>query len=1173
MALRTWIIRGLILAALLAVGYGVWWAQSYVSPEAVRASLLSTLGEQFPDADVTVGSAQIRVFGGITVRDLSITRRGAAAPFFHAPTGTIYHDKEEINRGRLAIRKIELDGPVLTVERRPDGTWSLDGLRPPGPAAAALPMFVVTKATVRVLDAGPHPLPPVTLTDANFTLINDPAPLYLNLKGSAVATVADRLTTRFTLTARLNRGTGQLALRTDLPDVPLGEAFAGVVGTLQPDVAEYLKPLTGRAGVRAEWRDEPGQPPTYDLTLTLRDGRFEDARLPRPLEAIQGAATFKDGKVTLDKLTAKLGTATLKLSLETRPLLPKPAAPPPPSGREPPVRLVSRSGDAPALRAKAEEYLERIDLTVSDLTVDDALFDRLPEETRKYRSRFNPSGTVAVGYRFTRPAADGWRREIDFVPTKLTVVYDKFRYPLTDVTGLVRHTVTPAGEDAAIDLTGTAAGQRVDVKGTLRGPGPDPFIALKVTGNNIPIDERLFDALPSRKHAAFVRSLAPTGRGDFVVDVKQQAGVNLLENTFRLTVRDGTLNYKAFPYALDDVRGKINIFVTTNDPARPVRPGEPVAPLPETDRIELREVSARHGGGTVWMKGDNDPLPATGDRKLTLSVWGKDCPIDENFRDALAAMRLGAAWDVLKPRGKLSFAVDLDLIDRGRAGAARRGVGPAVAPRLPSAAEQLTALARPTTLAAFDPATDLKLAMAFEGPSVTPEFFAYRLDDVAGRLRYDGTRVKLERVTARHGPSKLGLTAAEVRFYDAGRVWANVGKLDVAPLVVDDALIAALPRGLRDGVKAVNLRGPAELTMKHLVVLTAEDGGPAAPRVLAAAAGGLPTVSEATDPPAADPDVYWQGEVRLAGAAFDAGVACEKAVGKLACSGRYFPTHLGKVAGNLWLDSALIADHPATGVKATFDADPQDPDPARPGERLPPAFKFTDLQGTLFNGTVGGTGRVVLADPVRYRLSLTATDIRLEDVARFHNLGSGAKLEGAAQGSILLETTPDPATGRTLLTGYGKADVDRGHIYNLPPMAALMKALKLQAPDKTAFEEAHATFTIRGDRVRVDHVDLLGSAISLGGAGELDTSGQYVKFDFYTIWSQTLQRWLTTPFGDVTAMVSEKLFKIEVTRRPDGEMKYEPRVVPFVTDPFKAVADRVRSRTARPPTARAAAEK
>ncbi|QEL15359.1 AsmA family protein [Limnoglobus roseus] len=1169
MALRTWIIRGVILAVLTAVGYGVWWAQSYVSPEAVRASLLSTLGEQFPDTTVTVGSAQIRVFGGISVRDLTITQKGATEPFFRAPVGTIYHDKEEINRGRLAIRKIELDGPELTLERLPNGRWGLEGLSSPGPTAAALPMFVVNKATVHVVDRSPKKLPRVTLTDANFTLINDPAPLFLNVKGSARASVADQLAVRFSLAARLNRGTGQLSLRADLPDVPLGSPLAGVIATVQPDAVEYIKPLTGRVDVKAEWESEPGRPTKYDVHFTLRDGHFEHALLPSPLTAIQAAAMFKDGKVTVENLSAKLGPATLDLTLETRPLVgPPPVVPiPAPSSREVPARLASRpiAGDATASAVtKFEETLERIEVTLRDLSLDDAFFDRLPDEVKKYRAKFSPTGTVAVGYRFNRPTPEAWKREFDFRPTKLAVVYDKFRYPLTDVTGLIRQTVTPDGEDAKVELTGTAGGQRIDVKGSVRGSGPDPALALKITGNNVPINDQLFDALASKRHAALLRSLHPTGRGDFAVDVKQQAGVNLVENTFRLSVYDGTVNYKAFPYSLDQVRAKVNIFVTTNDGRRPVRPGEPIAPLPETDRIEIRDVTARHGGGTIWMKGDNDAVPDSKDRRVVLHVWGKDCPIDEQFRESLTAVKLGTLWDVLQPRGKLSFAVDVDLLDRAKPNPApQRGDGPLVSLTAVSPVEQLTALTRPAATTNFDPSTDLKLAFNFEGPSVTPSFFAYRLDELSGHLKYEGDRVKLEHFVARHGPSKLGLNAADVRFYDDGRVYANLGKMDVAPLIVDDALITALPRGLRDGVKDMNLRGPAELTFKHFVVLTP-------PESTAVASLALP---DALPPVERDPEVYWNGEIRLDGAAFDAGVPCEKAVGKVACTGRYHPTHLGKVNGNLWLDSVLIASNPATAVKATFDADAQEPDATKPGGRLPSAFKFTDLQGTLFNGTVGGTGRVVLSDPVRYRLSLTATDIRLEDVAKFHNVGSGAKLEGAAQGSILLETAADATTGRTILTGYGKADVDRGHIYNLPPLAALLKALKLEAPNKTAFEEAHATFTLRGDRVRVDHVDLLGSAISLGGSGEMDTTGQYVKFDFYTIWSQTLQRWLTTPFGDVTAVVSEKLFKIEVTRKPDGEMKYEPRVVPFVTDPFKAVADRVRARAGRSPTARATGEK
>ena len=99
----------------------------------------------------------------------------------------------------------------------------------------------------------------------------------------------------------------------------------------------------------------------------------------------------------------------------------------------------------------------------------------------------------------------------------------------------------------------------------------------------------------------------------------------------------------------------------------------------------------------------------------------------------------------------------------------------------------------------------------------------------------------------------------------------------------------------------------------------------------------------------------------------------------------------------------------------------------------------------------------------------------------------------------------------------------------------------------------------------MDKLDLLGSAVSLGGSGEMDFDAKDVKFEFYTIWSQTLKRWLTTPLGDPTAALSDKLFRIEATRANGGDFKFTPRVVPVVTDPFRAIADRVRKRTGLPP--------
>ena len=71
---------------------------------------------------------------------------------------------------------------------------------------------------------------------------------------------------------------------------------------------------------------------------------------------------------------------------------------------------------------------------------------------------------------------------------------------------------------------------------------------------NVPIDEQLYAALPP-KYAALVRGFRASGRGNFVAEIRQRAGVNLSENEFRIDIKDGQLNYTAFPYPLEKVKG------------------------------------------------------------------------------------------------------------------------------------------------------------------------------------------------------------------------------------------------------------------------------------------------------------------------------------------------------------------------------------------------------------------------------------------------------------------------------------------------------------------------------------------------------------------------------------------------------------------------------------------
>ena len=1132
MRVRSWLIRGLILAGVAALAALAWLASAWVSPERVRENVVVTLTEQFDGVDVHVGSARMRIFGGIAVTDLRLTRRGEAQPFLAVPHAVLFHDKEQLNRGLLVIKKVELDNPTIRVERAADGTWNVDEVVKPGPADKPVPTLVVKGATVIVTDRTPGGFPQTTFTNVQGTVLNDPLPT-LTVQATGAAEPFGPVALR----GRLNRVNRHLALSVELAEFPVGPSAVSAAQRFAPDLAPHLAKLTAVANIKADLTFAPEAVPQWhhDVRFEVKGARFEHPDLPAPLEDITGAVRSVDGRVKVEDATARVGEAKLKLSFETR--------------ADPPAADAAAGADP--LR-RIEDRLQKLDLAVTGVPLDDALFDRLPDKLKRGRKTYSPTGQVDLGYKFTRAGA-GWTRELEARPRQAGITYEKFRYPVADVRGLVKRTTTHAGgETTVIDLVGTAAGQLITVKGRIDGAGPDPGISLRVTGTNVPLDESLYNAFPP-KYAAVVREFRTAGRGDFVVEVTQAAGVNRTENEFRLDIKDGKLNYTAFPYPLEKLKGRLVVRTSTADD----RPGEP-ARAPDREEVIFDGFTATHGGAPVWMTGSRRPVPDGRDRKLVVQVGGTAVPLDADLHAALAAVKADGVWTAFAPRGALTFHADLEVLDRA-----------------PSPD-------RPDFDPPLDPATDVKVTFGFSGPTVTPKFFPYELTDLSARLEYKNSRLDIAHLTGRHGASRVKLAAGEILFYPDGTIWANLGGIEMKPCVPDAALKAALPAKLGAALEELQLKGGAELLVKHLVV-SAPGGGEeplpptpspkkgggarggaaiAAPSETISAASGFappPFLGEGAggrgSPP--DPVIYWDAELKLFGASFDTGVPWEDAFGSVACCGRYEGTHVGAIGGNVWVDRALVSRVPVTAARCKVSADAQLPDPARPGQYLPTTVQLLNVAGTLFRGELGGQARIVLAAATRYEVLLTATDVQLEEAARHYKLGSDADLKGIAQAQLLLFNKPDPKTGQLVLEGSGKIDVPTGRMYNLPILLDIVKVFKGSAPDKTAFEQAHAVFRIQGDRIKVEQLDLIGKAVCLGGSGELDDRGDYVKFEFYVVWSRVLKEMINTPVGDLTAFVSKNLFTIKMVRE-HGELKYRPEPVPLVTEPTKAVFDRMR---------------
>src|SRR5436305_11619750 len=138
----------------LAAAVGVYYY--WTNPAVVRHQVMAQLRKTFVGAEVELGSARFRLLGGITFTNLSLYRRDDAGqmPFLHVPAGVIYHDKEALAEGRLAVRKLHLDRPRLTVARGPNGDWNLVGVLGPVAPDVPVPTVVIEQGTVVFEDQG-----------------------------------------------------------------------------------------------------------------------------------------------------------------------------------------------------------------------------------------------------------------------------------------------------------------------------------------------------------------------------------------------------------------------------------------------------------------------------------------------------------------------------------------------------------------------------------------------------------------------------------------------------------------------------------------------------------------------------------------------------------------------------------------------------------------------------------------------------------------------------------------------------------------------------------------------------------------------------------------------------------------------------------------------------------
>jgi hypothetical protein len=751
MTWRKCLVRGLVFSVLGGIVAAAIVYQAWTNPAATRRQVLGQLDKTFLGAHVTLESARLRILGGISFTDLRMTRRDALdrADFLYVPDGIIYHDKERLANGDLAIRKIELHRLRLRIVRDHDGNWNVADLLGPVDLKTRVPMLVFQQATVLFEDqTTTSSAPLLELKDVNLTVVNDPLPS-LVFDGSGVSDVAGPV--RFS--GKVQRANGECSFDIDAPAIPVGPALVDRLAALAPDAAVHIRTLRGEGHVKAAVAYRPGtaQPLTYDATATLKKAEFSHPQLAWALQDGEVMVHVVNGSIPLVHVVAHSGPSNFDLTLKDVPL------------SLPPGYSITDDGSV------LTELVREMDLRCEHVYVTDELFKCLPDTVQSFKKEYAPCGYLSMTHTFRKDETGRWRKRFLLTAEDMQATYWLFRYTVDHIKGTIDveydNDIQPL---VKLDLVGRSRDRPVALKGSAQAAKNKSFIDMDIMAEKIPLDKKLLDALPEttqhivkeflpdknpRKGAEF----RPMGCGDVKVELRRRRGSPDLNKSFFVTFHDASLCYDLFPYPLENVSGFLAV-------------------LP--DHWEVSDFHGTHHGGEIAFSGHSEPLSGRASvieqpERVCVELSGRNIKLDDaDFTAALTPLpSLQHTWSTLRLAGAMNF--EAKVVD---------------VPGQPK---------------------DIDVGVTINGCKMRPTFFDYALDDVSGTFAYTKGRVKLKDVTAKHGSSVLRLTAGQViPKGESGGYQVRFDAIQGTPVVLDDDFLNALPFSIQEGLRAIKLHGP-----------------------------------------------------------------------------------------------------------------------------------------------------------------------------------------------------------------------------------------------------------------------------------------------------------------------------------------------------------------------------
>lgn len=843
-------MRGVLLTCAVVVGglLVVWLAlRSQVNDE-IRREVERRFAEQYRDFRVSVRHARMFEGRGVEIHGLSIARRGdnRRVAYVDEVFAACKVDAKSLLAGeKPPTSHVYLSGLQLWVERQEDGSWDVQRLWPLPRFGGSKPPVTIRGGIVEVTD--PRGGVRRTLNVRNLCLEIASQRSEAQPAGAGAA----RIPPPTLISGRVAGDHFEcVEFQAQIDNVRAAWSVAGKVqglrwssqllAALPMELQQQLLPtrsIDGRLDLEFQAGSGGGAavgssvaPIAFLVKGSLADGSIRDPRLPYPLYDVRARIELDNQHLRMDDVFARNGASTVTLQLERR----------------------GWQDNSPLTLTAETRRLE----------LDNRFLEVLPRDLQAMWRKYFPAGSIDAQLRLDFDGRQ-WKPELAVACQDVSFAYHRFPYRLERSRG----TVQLKDNRLQVDLTATASGQDVKIRGDVFHPGAD-FTGWVEFGcqQPIPLDEKLLAALVDPKARDVVRSLRPSGtlavQGRFErTDPREPE----LHRHVQIDLFNCSMNYERFPYPLGMIRGRL---------------------LWDDQGWTFQDLAGRNDTAYVAGTGFWRRTPGIGS-ELVLKLVGTDVPLEDELRDALQP---GAqmVWNQLRPRGTVDhLQVDIHYASVGN---------------------QLAIEVSGEKWRRRGNSND-------EGHSVTilPTWFPYRFDEVAGTVQYSNGRFLLRNVSATHEETQISISGACGVAPD-GSWTVQLPNVTADRINLNRDLLAALPKELGKALERMSLRG--DVCLQGSLAFSSAGGGEPP-----TTAWDVTVDVEDGSLECGFPIEHLHGDVRLAGTSGNGGFSSR---GDLNLdSVMYRDIQLTRVTGPLYVDPSGIV----IGAEADAEARDRPPQP------------------------------------------------------------------------------------------------------------------------------------------------------------------------------------------------------------------------------------------------------